>query len=98
MTDNNQFLINFVNDLREDIRGIRADIKEIILSINNHKLEIESKANQEEIVKLENKIEEKADKKMVYKIAFVLLCLILTVAVATNSTNEIANFIIRKGN
>lgn len=97
MTDDNQFLINFVNDLREDIRGIRADIKEIILSINNHKLEIGSKANQEEIVKLEGKLEEKADKKMVYKIAFVLLCLILTVAVATNSTNEIANFIIRKG-
>jgi len=97
MTENSQFLINFVNDLREDIRGIRADIKEIILSINNHKLEIESKANQDEIIKLENKIEEKADKKMVYKIAFVLLCLILTVAVATNSTNELANFIIRKG-
>lgn len=97
MTENNQFLINFVNDLREDIRGIRADIKEIILSINSHKLEIESKANQEEIVKLEDKLEEKADKKLVFKIAFVLLCLILCVAVATNSTNEIANFIIRKG-
>lgn len=97
MTSENEFLINFVSDLREDIRGIRSDIKEIIASINNHKLEIESKANQEEIVKLEDKIQEKADKKMVYKIAFVLLCLILTVAVATNSTNEIANFIIRKG-
>lgn len=97
MTDDNQFLINFVSDLREDIRGIRADIKEIILSINNHKLEIESKANQEEITKLEGKLEEKADKKLVFKIAFVLLCLILSVAVATNSTSEIANFIIRKG-
>jgi len=97
MTDDNQFLINFVSDLREDIRGIRADIKEIILSINNHKLEIESKANQDEIIKLEDKLEEKADKKLVFKIAFVLLCLILSVAVATNSTSEIANFIIRKG-
>lgn len=97
MTNENEFLINFVSSLREDIRGIRSDIKEIIASINNHKLEIGSKANQEEIVKLEDKLGEKADKKMVYKIAFVLLCLILSVAVATNSTNEIANFIIRKG-
>lgn len=97
MTNENEFLINFVSSLREDIRGIRADIKEIIASINNHKLEIESKANQEEIIKLEDKLEEKADKKLVLKIAFVLLCLILCVAVATNSTSEIANFIIRKG-
>ena len=30
MTSENEFLINFVSDLREDIRGIRSDIKEIM--------------------------------------------------------------------
>ena len=97
MTNENEFLRDFVIGLREDIKGIRADIMEIILSINSHKIELENKATQADLMTIEKKLEDKADKKLLYKITFVLLCLILCVAVATNSTNEIANFIIRKG-
>lgn len=97
MTNENDFLINFITGLREDIKGIRADIKEIIISINSHKIELENKATQEDIEGLEIEMEKKADKKLVFKIAFILLILILIVAVNTNTVNEIANFIIRKG-
>ena len=92
-----EFLRDFVISLREDIKGIRADIKEIILSINSHKIELENKATQEDLEKIETQLEAKADKKMLFKVAFVLLVLILIVAVNTNTVNEIANFIIRKG-
>lgn len=97
MTNENEFLRDFVIGLREDIKGIRADIKEIILSINSHKIELENKATQDDLISIEKKLEKKADKKMLYKIAFVLLVLILVIAVKTNTANDIASFIISKG-
>ena len=97
MTTENQFIRDFIVGLREDIKGIRADIKEIILSINSHKIELENKATQEDLLRIDSKLNKKADKKMLYNIALGLLALILIIAVNTNTVNEIANFIIKKG-
>lgn len=97
MVEDTNFLRDFVVSLREDIRGIRSDIKEIILSINKHNVELENKATHEDLEKIETQLENKADKKLVFKVAFILLVLVLIVAVNTNTVNEIANFIIRKG-
>ena len=97
MTSENEFLRDFVVGLREDIKGIRSDIKEIILSINNHKIELENKATHDDLITVEEKLDKKADKKLLYKVSLGLLVLILIVAVKTNTANDIANFIISKG-
>lgn len=97
MTTENQFIRDFIVGLREDIKGIRADIKEIILSINSHKIELENKATQEDLFRIENEINKKIDKKIFYNVSITLLVLILIIAINTDTANEIIKFIINRG-